>query len=531
MTILIVDDNKQNIYLLQVLLQGSGYKVVAAANGAEALVQARQDLPDLIISDILMPVMDGFSLCREWKKDERLRLIPFIFYTATYTDERDREFALSLGAQLFIIKPEEPDVFVRKIREVIQLAQRPSGAPLSIPVETLPQEESSYLKQYNEVLIHKLETKLEQLDKTNHELAFKAMLLEISTEASIDGILAVDSDGRVILTNKRFNELWKMPDHLLEERDDSKIMECALKQLKDPQEFSRKVAYLYDHKDEKSRDEIEFSDGRCFDRYSAPLRGADGKYYGRIWYFRDITVRKEVEDLRRIDKLKKNFISNMSHELRTPLNAVIGFSEVLYDQKFGVLNETQKDYLNDILESSKFLLSLINDILDLSKIEVGKAELACSEFSLKELLEHGLLFVREKALKHNIELYSEIDDGVGSVTADERKVKQIVFNLLSNAVKFTPDGGKVGIKARINGSDAEVTVWDTGIGISKEDQAKLFRPFMQLEVSLDKKYEGTGLGLSLAKEIVELHKGKIWVESEGSGKGSRFTFSLPIGAV
>ncbi|OGX01341.1 MAG: hypothetical protein A3I73_02205 [Omnitrophica bacterium RIFCSPLOWO2_02_FULL_45_16] len=228
------------------------------------------------------------------------------------------------------------------------------------------------------------------------------------------------------------------------------------------------------------------------------------------------------------NKAKSDFLSNMSHELRTPLNAVIGFSEVLYDQKFGSLNETQRDYLNDILESGKHLLSLINDILDLAKIESGKMELALSNFSLRELLEHSFILIKEKALKHNIEFSLDIAEEVGYIRADERKVRQIVFNLLSNAVKFTPDGGKIGIHAKINGFEAEITVWDTGIGISKEDQHKLFGEFVQLEERLTRRYNGTGLGLSLAKKFVELHRGRIWVESESKGKGSSFKFTLPV---
>jgi len=275
---------------------------------------------------------------------------------------------------------------------------------------------------------------------------------------------------------------------------------------------------------------IKRKDGTIF---YADVDGATVNIAGKTYlmgFFHDVTERREIADLKRIGQLKKDFISNMSHELRTPLNAVIGFSEVLVDQKFGALNETQKDYLNDILESGRFLLSLINDILDLAKIESGKMALAAAEFSLRELLEHSLIFVKEKALKHNIELSLEIDEKVGRIRADERKVRQIVFNLLSNAVKFTPDGGKVGIKARINGLSAEVTVWDTGIGIAQEDLPKLFMPFTQLESSLSRKYEGTGLGLSLTKELVELHKGKIWVQSQGLGRGASFIFNLPVGA-
>ncbi len=178
MTILIVDDNELNLYQLQVLLRGNGYQVVTAVNGAEALTTARQNPPDLIISDILMPVMDGFTLCDKWKKDERLREIPFVFYTATYTDERDREFALSLGSEQFLVKPEEPEVFIRIIREVIQQVQRPpappappaANTPARLPVEEHPRRESGYLKQYNEVLIRKLEGKIQQLEQADRKL-------------------------------------------------------------------------------------------------------------------------------------------------------------------------------------------------------------------------------------------------------------------------------------------------------------------------------------------------------------------------
>jgi len=170
MTILIVDDNEPNLYQLQVLLSGNRYQVVSAANGAEALAKARQNPPDLVVSDILMPVMDGFALCREWKKDERLRQIPFVFYTATYTDERDREFALSLGAEQFLVKPVEPEIFMQKIKEVIQHFQRSPVAPTRVPIEAPQQEEVGYLKQYNEVLIRKLEAKMEQLEQVNREL-------------------------------------------------------------------------------------------------------------------------------------------------------------------------------------------------------------------------------------------------------------------------------------------------------------------------------------------------------------------------
>ena len=216
----------------------------------------------------------------------------------------------------------------------------------------------------------------------------------------------------------------------------------------------------------------------------------------------------------------------MSHELRTPLNSIIGFSEVLFDQAFGHLNEKQKKYVNDVLSSGRHLLSLINDILDISKIETGKIELELSTFSLKDLLEESLTLIREKAMRQDIKLSTDIAEEVGEIKTDERKIKQIIYNLLSNAVKFTHEGS-IGIRAHRTKKHIEVAVWDTGIGIIKKDQKRIFEEFVQIEKPYTKKYEGTGLGLSLSKKLVEMCGGKIWVDSEGLGKGSTFKFTVP----
>src|SRR5712692_5583917 len=224
---------------------------------------------------------------------------------------------------------------------------------------------------------------------------------------------------------------------------------------------------------------------------------------------------------------KSEFLASMSHELRTPLNAIIGFSEVLLEKMFGELNEKQEEYLQDILSSGHHLLSLINDILDLSKVEAGKMELEPGVFNLRELLEGSLVMVKERALAHGIALSLDIADDIDTFSGDERKVKQILFNLLSNAVKFTPDKGKVGITAKKTASAVQVAVWDTGIGIAAEDQQRIFAEFQQVGKGLTEKPEGTGLGLALTKKFVELHGGTIWVDS-APGRGSTFAFTLPI---
>ena len=239
---------------------------------------------------------------------------------------------------------------------------------------------------------------------------------------------------------------------------------------------------------------------------------------------------REIEDKSRqieaANRHKSEFLANMSHELRTPLNAIIGFSEVLQERLFGELNEKQAEYTSDILTSGQHLLSLINEILDLSKVEAGRMELEVAPFDLPLAIDNARTFVRERAVKHGITLDIDVDDRLGEYVGDERKIKQILLNLLSNAVKFTPEGGRISIIANKTENGAEISVSDTGIGIPPAEQPTIFEEFRQVGGDYAHKKEGTGLGLTLAKKFVELHGGKIWVESE-VGKGSTFTFMLP----
>ncbi len=236
-------------------------------------------------------------------------------------------------------------------------------------------------------------------------------------------------------------------------------------------------------------------------------------------------VQERTRDLQIANRHKTEFLANMSHELRTPLNAIIGFSEVLQERMFGELNGKQAEYINDIHSSGRHLLSLINDILDLSKIEAGRMELEITTFHLPTAIDNALTLMRERAGRNHINLKADVDPAIEGITADERKVKQILLNLLSNAVKFTPEGGRVEINARQDEHQVVIAVSDTGVGIAPEDHEAVFKEFRQVGDDYTRKSEGTGLGLTLTRRMVELHGGTITLES-APGQGSCFRFTL-----
>ncbi|MFC1885956.1 ATP-binding protein [Thermodesulfobacteriota bacterium] len=254
-------------------------------------------------------------------------------------------------------------------------------------------------------------------------------------------------------------------------------------------------------------------------------------------------LKQAIKDAKKANQAKSDFLANMSHELRTPLNHVIGFTELIVGKHFGDLNETQEEYLTDILSSSNHLLSLINDILDISKVEAGKQKFVPTGIDLRLLLEESLVIIKEKAVCQGIELSSAINGIPETVTGDERMLKQILYNLLSNAIKFTTAGGKIALSATtvLKSTDVnersmidarvpqvKISVVDTGIGINPKELDRIFNPFEQLENSTSRKFHGTGLGLSLSKNLVQLHGGKLWAESEGERKGSAFHFIIPV---
>ncbi len=428
---LIVDDLKENLYLLESLLKGNGYLTVTANNGAEALGLALKELPDIIIADILMPVMDGYTLCREWKKDKVLRNIPFVFYTATYTHPKDGEFALSLGADKFIIKPQEPEDFMKIIEQVLSEFKADGFKNL----RTSESSEITQLKQYNETLIRKMEDRMLKSEEAEMKIRIYASQLEQEIE-------------------------------------------------------QRKQA------------ELEL-----------------------------IEALKHAEES---DRLKSAFLANMNHEIRTPMNGILGFAELMKEPD--LTGEQQQEYIEIIEKSGARMLNIINDIIDISKIESGQMNVLLKENNVNEQLEFIYkLYNREVEQKGlHLSLKKSLSSPEAIIKTDREKLYAILTNLVKNAIKYTPKGSiefGCGLISSTSGSVSEPVelqffVKDTGIGIPKDRQKAIFERFIQADIVDKMARQGAGLGLAISKAYVEMLGGKIWVESE-EGKGSTFCFTIP----
>jgi signal transduction histidine kinase/CheY-like chemotaxis protein len=415
--------------------------------------------------------------------------------------------------------------------------------------ESLKLSESN-LRRSNE----ELAANLNKLMKREKELRFANAVLLTQQETSLDGILVVDGEGEIVSFNRRFTELWDIPDDIAASRDEKKVLKRAMERLLHPAEFLSKVNFLYQHPHEKSRDEIELTGGTVFDRYSAPMLGLAGEYYGRIWYFRDITgnkraeeeVRKHREHLEelvrertneleaakeaaeRANMAKSAFLANMSHEIRTPLNAILGFGTIL--ERDFTLSETQAEQVRTINRSGRHLLKLINDVLDMSRIEAGRLALHNAPFCLQDLLDDLEAMFRVRAEEKGLFLSLERDANLPcNVVGDEAKLRQVLVNMTGNAVKFTKQGS-VTLRARMEapaetGPRLVLEVEDTGPGIPPEELAHIFDAFRQSEAG--REAGGTGLGLSISKRLVDLMGGELAVRS-ALGEGSCFTASVPV---
>jgi two-component system, cell cycle sensor histidine kinase PleC len=356
-------------------------------------------------------------------------------------------------------------------------------------------------------------------------------------------LIALDQDLRVVSVSRSFYEVFKVKP---EETVGQLIYDLGNKQWNIPR-LRELLENILPQKATFDNYEVEHDFATIGQRImllnARQIHRVLGKERVILLAIEDITVRREIEnglekaheelkdlaaELKRTARVKSEFLANMSHELRTPLNSINGFSEVLYDETFGPLNVKQKIYVNNVLTSGKHLLLLINQILDMAKVESGKMKLALSSLPMKTLLNEISLLVADLISKKKLQILLEIAGDLPDIEADELKVKEIIYNLLSNAVKFTPEGGKIGMRAKKADSEIEIVVWDTGVGIASENMGKIFEGFFRVDTPYSRVTEGTGLGLPLSRRLVELHGGKLSVESEGLNKGTLVRFTLPI---
>ena len=371
-------------------------------------------------------------------------------------------------------------------------------------------------------------------DITEYKQSEEALAKEVSwrrilMEQSRDGIVIIDQDGTVFESNPRYAEMLgysheEMQTLHIWDWDTHYTREQLLEMLR-----------LADNKGILHETRQHRKDGTLIDVEINANAAIFGDRKLSFCVCRDISARKQVEEelinaklaAEAASKSKGEFLATMSHELRTPLNSIIGFSDILLEEMFGSLNEKQKSYINNISIGGKHLLNLINDILDISKVEAGKMELDCESFYLSQAIDEIKTTIEPLAIKKNIILDVKIDPQLGMICADKTRLKQILYNLTSNAIKFTPEKGSVTIEACNFENSFQIKVKDTGIGISQTDMDKLFQPFKQLNLCHNSEQEGTGLGLALVKKFVEMHGGTIWVKSE-VGEGSIFIFTIPL---
>ncbi len=356
-------------------------------------------------------------------------------------------------------------------------------------------------------------------------------------------LIALDQDLRVVSVSRSFYEFFKVKP---EETIGQLIYDLGNKQWDIPK-LRELLETILPQKTTFDNYEVEHNFATIGRRImllnARQIQRVLGKERIILLAIEDITDRREIElglekaheelkelaaELKRTARAKSEFLANMSHELRTPLNSIIGFSEVLFDETFGPLNEKQKKYVNNVLTSGKHLLLLINQILDMAKLEAKKMTLALSILPMKSLLHEFSLLVENMVSKKNLQMLIEISEDIPNIEADELKIKEILYNLLSNAVKFTPEGGQIGMRAKKTDAEIEIAVWDTGIGIAPENMEKIFEGFFRVDTPYSRVTEGTGLGLPLARKLVELHGGKLSVESKGLDKGTLVRFTLPI---
>lgn len=517
---LVVDDKPENLYFLEVLLKSRGYTVQAVANGAEALAAARREPPDIVVTDLLMPVMDGFSLCREWKRDDRLRHIPLVVYTATYTDASDEQLALDLGADRFLIKPLEPDEFLRAIDEVLNrpAEERPPQSGAGLPDDV-------YLREYNQVLVQKLEHKLQQLEETNRALADSEQRYRLLAEKTVDAIWTMTLDGKFTYVNPAITamtgftpEEW-IGSNLADHFDDSNLAVAteaiAAETAKGPAGGSVVLELEMLRKD-GTPIPIEVHGTTIFDERGAPVlvQGVG----------RDISERKRADQEReeiqsqlfRAQKMESvgRLAGGIAHDINNILQALLSMVSALrLDCAVPEVTRTTEEMETVIRRGA----CLTRQLLQFSRRKAEEKR----RLELGEVVGVVTVMLR-RLLPEHIRLDVETAPGLLWIDGDDGQLQQVLLNLAVNARDAMPDGGVLALRTRPLDGEASLEVEDSGHGMDAATLSHAFEPFFTTkEVG-----KGTGLGLAVVHRIVEEHGGRIEVES-APGEGSRFRITFP----
>lgn len=549
MKLLLIDDIKSDRKLFTKILNVNGYEVIEASNGVEALRLLENLKPDVIFSKIGMLGMDGFTLLMRLKKNIKTSIIPFVLYTETYLSDEDIELGSSLGASKSFQRPPDPGDLILKIEEVLKEFKAGKLKPIRPKIT-----EEEYLDKYSRRISQTLESELFRIDreiekrknaekalqdemkerqKGEEQLRRASLYARSLIEASLDPLVTINRDGKITDVNKATEDVTGVKRGRLIGTDFSDY-------FTEPESARSGYRQVFEKEFVKNYPlTIRHISGRTTDvLYNATIyRNEAGEVEGVFAAARDITDRKRAEEAmkdakeeaERANHIKSVFLGKMSHELRTPLNAIMGFNELLAMKTMGELNENQEHYVNNIANSSKHLLGIINDILDLVKVESGSnLPLSIESFHPQKAIEETLVFVTGKALQKNLSIKKEIDAELDIILADKIRFKQILINLLDNAIKFSkPQGGTILIEAKKTGDMAQFSISDEGIGIRDEEKGKLFSLFYQADSGINRKYGGTGVGLAIIKQLVEQQNGRLWVESR-YGEGTTFFFTLPI---
>jgi PAS domain S-box-containing protein len=547
--IIIADDRIENRYMLESLLKGVEYNITTAKNGLEALAFARKTPPDLIISDILMPVMDGFTLCKEWRKDETLKNIPLIFYTAAYTNPQDISYALRLGADKYLIKPQEPSEFLSIIKQVLYESEL--GLIEAKPVDD--KSETEYLKEYNAVLFRKLEDKLLQAEMRDRRLKQNAAKLEQNiqklklseenlrqTHDYLDNLIDY-ANAPIIVWNPQFNVIrFNHAFEHLTGYSASEVLGQKLDMLFPEDTLIDSLAQTNNSLGGQHWESVEFpiltksNEIRIILWNSASIYDREGnKVISTIAQGQDITERKHTEEalkaseakLKDLNATKDKFFSIIAHDLRSPFNGILGFSNLLKEDAYELNPETIIEYGDLINRAALQVFRLLDNLLTWARVQQGQLAYNPTPLTLKKISHEVIELMFENANTKRITVKDNIPDGL-MVNADSDMLKSIVRNLVSNAIKFTPPNGKVELNAVEHDQQVEISVKDSGKGIPEDSIDKLFNIDTNFSTRGTAGEEGTGLGLILAKEFVEKHSGKVWAESR-EGQGSVFHFTIP----